>query len=273
MPFKFCDSMCHEYWEQGYVVFRRILPATLLRDLRPEADKIRALAHEKAGPAAQRLQPVVKYGDRINLKPFHDYAELPELRDAVQRLLGSAAPDCEFVHTSKGMNFLGVLVEPTNRPRFHGWHRDGVDKPPVKEVLTPDEIAARVGRRLRPTSDNQINCAIYPDSCLWFVPGSHLRIHNLPGEVCDQFTGKNRFAAMQGSDAEVERACLEACYNFPGAVRLNLDPGDFAIYRSSAWHNGFYLPTQPRATIHDVPTDVRSGVDVLAQAAATGATA
>ncbi|MCX5660906.1 MAG: hypothetical protein NTW19_14470, partial [Planctomycetota bacterium] len=65
MAFEFRDSMINDYWSQGYVIFRRILPASLLRDLRPEADKARALAHELLGPQAQRLQPVIKHPERI----------------------------------------------------------------------------------------------------------------------------------------------------------------------------------------------------------------
>jgi hypothetical protein len=270
MPFQFCDSMCTHYWQQGYVVFRRILPATLLRDLRPEADKIRALAHELHGPRAQRLQPLVKYaGERFDIRPFRDYAELPALRDAIQRLLGPAAPGCVYSHHSKEMNYLGLLVEPTDRPRLHGWHRDGVRDPAETRRKTPDEIAAIAARRLRPTCDNQVNCAIYADACLWYVPGSHLRVHDLPGEAPAFSPGeKPPPDDSHLSDAEVERAGLEACYGFPGAVQLYLDAGDFAVYRSSAWHTGMYSPTQPRATIHDVVTyeTPREGADVTGTA-------
>ena len=38
----------------------------------------------------------------------------------------------------------------------------------------------------------------------------------------------------------------------PGAVQVHLQPGDFMIYRNLAWHTGFYVPSQPRATIHDI---------------------
>ena len=45
---------------------------------------------------------------------------------------------------------------------------------------------------------------------------------------------------------------LEHCQNFPGAVQMHLAAGDFMIYRNLAWHNGNYIPYQPRATLHDV---------------------
>ena len=37
----------------------------------------------------------------------------------------------------------------------------------------------------------------------------------------------------------------------PGAVQLRLNAGDFALYRSSAWHLGNYVPYRKRATLHD----------------------
>lgn len=250
MAFKFCESMIHDYWRDGYMVFRRILPASLLRDLRPEADKIRALAHELHGPQAQRLQPICKYADKINQKPFEDYAQLPELCDAIQRLLGPAVPGAVYRHTTPGV--LGVLVEPTERPRHHGWHRDWVSNYRIAEQKSPQRMAEYASAWHTAERGNQVNCAIYPDSCLWYVPGSYTRYTDLPGETqtfC--YHEKNPFDQMEGTHAELERIYLEACYSFPGSMRLALDPGDFAVYRSYGWHTGLYSTYHPRATIHD----------------------
>ena len=76
------------YLTQGYWIFRGIIPPTLLRDLRRQADLARALAHELNGPQTQRIQPLDQYGDRIDLQPFRDYVDLPALRDAIEELLG-----------------------------------------------------------------------------------------------------------------------------------------------------------------------------------------
>lgn len=250
MAFKFCDSMIHDYWQQGYVCFRNILPASLVRDLRVECDKARRLAHEINGPQAQRLQPVTKYGDRLNLKPFYDYSELPVLVDAVNRLLGPFTGPVK----PATMSVLGVLVEPLERPRQHGWHRDGVSDHVLPDQKKADLQKAWGERVLRPYGGNQINCAIYPDSCLWYVPGSHLRYHDLPGErqLFDYNTpGGNPFDSMQGSEAELERIYIEECQRFPGAQCMHLYPGDYLLYRSNAWHTGLYFTYQPRATLHD----------------------
>lgn len=118
MRFQFEDWMINQYWAQGYVIFRRIVPPSLLRDLRPEADKARALAHELSGPQAQRLQPIIKYRDRLDYKPFQDYTDLPILRDAIQRLFGPTSNGGAVFHTTPGL--LGILVEPRERPRHFG---------------------------------------------------------------------------------------------------------------------------------------------------------
>ncbi len=253
MAFKFCDSMIHDYWQQGYVVFKGILPPSLLNDLYPEADKARKLAREIHGPQAQRLQPIVRYGEQIKWQPFEDYIQLASLHDAINRLLGGSVQvqGGTFRHATKDV--LGLLVEPS-RPRHHGWHRDWVSNYKLEEQHTPVRMAEYHLKWHKPTSGNQVNCAIYADSCLWYVPGSHLRIQDLPGEkqAFDYHGGKDVTDTMtDASFAEIERVGLEACQNFPRAVRLHLNPGDFCVYRSNAWHTGLYSPTHPRATIHD----------------------
>lgn len=249
MAFRFCDSMIHQYWSQGYVVFKGVIPPSLLRDMRPEADKARAKAREVLGPQAQRLQPIVKYPETINIKPFEEYAKLPALVDAINRLLG---PFVGPVGPAT-MSVMGILVEPSERPRHHGWHRDMVCDVPLAEQKTPDRVKWVAERWHKPWCLNQVNCAIYPDSCLWYVPGSHARMHDLPGEeqgFC-YYKEKNPFDEIEGSHPELERIFLDACLNFPGATRIHLDPGDYMVYRNSGWHTGLYNTHTPRATIHD----------------------
>lgn len=251
MAFEFRDSMINDYWSQGYVIFRRILPASLLRDLRREADKARVLAREILGPQAQRLQPIVKYKDRINYQPFQDYTDLPILRDSIHKLLGPTSHGSRVTHTTPSV--LGILTEPSERPRHHGWHRDTVVEVPLAEQTKPERLKYIAEVFHRTVGGNQVNCAIYPDPCLWYVPGSHARNCDLPGEkqcFC-YYTEKSPWDTMEGTHAELEAKYLENAYNFPGAVRVYLDPGDFCVYRNVGWHTGLYTTHTPRATIHD----------------------
>ena len=81
--------MVNEYLSQGYLIFRGIVPPSLLTDLRREAEKARDLAHKRNGPQTQRIQPLSNYGDELDLKPFYDYTALPELRDAIEKITRS----------------------------------------------------------------------------------------------------------------------------------------------------------------------------------------
>ena len=103
---------------------------------------------------------------------------------------------------------------------------------------------------------NQVNYALYADSCTWVVPGSHLR-RDLP---CEAARFPDRPIAAPGlegqSAAERERTCLDYAQSMPGARQLFLDAGDFCLYRNTLWHLGNYVPYARRATLHDaVDTD------------------
>lgn len=176
---------------------------------------------------------------------------MPVLRDAIHRLLGPTSHGATVVHTVPSV--LGILIEPADRPRHHGWHRDFVSDVPLAQQRTPERLKVVADTWHRPTALNQVNCAIYPDPCLWFVPGSHARMHDLPGEAQEfcYCTGTNPYDQMQGTHAELEAYYLEKAYSFPGAKRVYLDPGDFMVYRNFGWHTGLYTTHTPRATIHD----------------------
>ena len=92
MAFTFSERHVADYYHHGCTVFRSILPTSLITDLRSSTEKGRAIAREKRGSQAQRLQPISDYGDRIDLKPFQDYMDLPALRDALYRVDGLSSP-------------------------------------------------------------------------------------------------------------------------------------------------------------------------------------
>jgi hypothetical protein len=266
MAFEFRDEMITQYWTQGYVIFRDILPPALIKDLRREAAKGREIVRKLHGPRIQRIQPVVKF-EELDQQPFKDYNELPALKEAVGKLLTPR-------HTHSTLSVIGILLEPQDAPWNLGWHRDGPVEVPVEaqdeklyEDLSRDFLDPRIW--------NQVNCALYGDSCTWYVPGSHLRVRNLAGERQTKSIDKTAshlggylpepIAAVlkargpEISNEELERLCNELCSGFPGAVQTNLNAGDFMIYRNVAWHNGNYRHYQPRATLHDIVDHPESG--------------
>ncbi|MBA3845822.1 MAG: phytanoyl-CoA dioxygenase family protein [Planctomycetes bacterium] len=216
----------------GHTVLRRILPTTLVTDLRRVADQARDRARAQHGPQAQRLQPLI--GQGLDERVLNDYVTLPALVDAIAAILGPQhAP-------SAGLGINGILFEPAETPWCTAWHRDwihhGIDPALWRPVFSaPDHFV-------------QVNCALYDDDCTWVVPGSHLR----PDDRADE-TAAAVMPAESDDPVTREQTHLDYCRGMPGAAQLILGPGDYALYRSSLWHLGRYVPYRRRATLHDSP--------------------
>lgn len=231
MAFTFCDSMIHDYRTQGYVVFRQIVPVSLLRDLRRVTATAQQQVRAKHGPQAQRMQPLPDYD--IDLKPFQDFETLPAIVDAVSKVLTPR-------HIVEGQK-IALLVEPAEKPWCTNWHRDIT----IESNVPDREEFRRVQHD--PLFFNQINAPLYEDNCTWYVPGSYLR-ENLPGE--QQVSESTPRFADDVTNDERERVNLDYCRSMPRAVRLSMDAGDFAMYHPNGWHIGNYLPDRKRVTIH-----------------------
>ena len=243
MAFEFSDAYIDSYQRNGFAIFRQILPAALVSDLRRTAEQARAIAHRVTGAQAQRLQPLTKYADELDMQPVHDYRELPELVDAIAKLL---SPAHQHGGPADEPGAVGIFFEPSEKSWCTYWHRDWRDNIPGCPL---DDWRAE---QHNPLMFNQINCALYEDSSTWVVPGSHAR-QDLLVEA-QRFPDRPIQKAPVddvASEAERERVCLDYCRSMPGAVRTHLDAGDFMIYRNTLWHLGNYVPYKRRATLHD----------------------
>lgn len=236
MAFHFSESHLEQYRKEGYTVFRKVTPPSLLRDLRRQQPRVRELIRKGKG---LRLQPLAKAD--IDLKPFRDWMDLPELNDALHRTLSPR-------HRLGGgdLSRSGILIEPLDHPWCTQWHRD-------LHETTPGVDAVKFRKLNRdPYFFNQVNAPLLEDSAFWYVPASATR-ENLPGEkeAADrQLSWATEFPA-DTTDEERERHCLEYCGNMPGAIRVMMDAGDFCIYHPNGWHLGNYLHYKPRFTLHD----------------------
>lgn len=242
MPFTFTEKHITDYHLYGYTVFEAIIPNSLLGDLRRVTDRAREIAHEVTGRQAQRLQPLASYD--LDLQPFKDYGELAPLNDAIHRVLTPRHYHADLTRT-------GVLLEPADHPWCTNWHRDWRDHMP--EAVFEDEFREDWdAQTFQVDYMNQVNCALYEDPSTWYVPGSHYRQQNTSAEVAAR-DAYDRAVHRDAADSpeRQERDCLAYCRNMPGAVQLRLNAGDFALYRSSGWHLGNYVPYRKRATIHD----------------------
>jgi hypothetical protein len=233
MSFKISDLHIEEFYMLGCTVFRSLLPPSLIADLRRECAKASQVVRAQEDEQAQRFQPVSKYV--ADLKPFRDYAELPKLREAIDKVLSPR-------HTWGDLDYMGVLIEPADASWCTTWHRD------ARSLLSDEEWEKLLHRY---DLGCQVNCPLYDDPSTWFVPGSHLR-GDTDGEraVASTLAPPPRKANEQ-SDEVRERACIEYCRAMPNAVCLNLAAGDYALYRPVAWHLGNYTPYRKRATLHD----------------------
>lgn len=239
--FTFSEKHIVEHMNDGITVFQNIIPATLVSDLRKEAEKSLALANKIHGEQAQRIQPVGHYGDVFNLQVFKDYEQLPALNDAIHKLLG----DDSYYNN---LDLLGILVGPPARTNCMQWHMD------LSESTAGVDSNAFKNMRNNPRMGNQANCPLYQDNFLWFLPGSH----NQPAQAEHKAIANSDHwdtileSLLQGDACEValERECLRYLYSMPGGVRMHLNPGDFALYRPFAWHGAFYPAYQRRATLH-----------------------
>jgi hypothetical protein len=235
MSFQFSNSHIEQFQTYGYTIFRGILPPTLIDDLRAACEAGREAARRQS-TQAQRfgLQAL----SASELKAFENYRDLPELVDAVERVLGPGTRQVDFKYTS-------ILIEPGELPWCTQWHRDWRDNVPGLDLQKWESVQNDIALF------NQVNCALYEDSCTWIVPGSHNRR--------DTDAEANRFPErpipapeLEGkSPAERERECYEYCQSMPGAMQAFLQAGDFMLYRSVQWHIGNYLPYKKRCTIHE----------------------
>ena len=242
MPFELTDRHFQDFHTLGFCIFEHIIPLSLLSDLRREAEKGKEIARQTKGHQVQRLQPIKNYD--LDMKPFTDFATMPDLVDALKSVLTPAhwygrAEDDPLAST-------GILFEPAERPSCTSWHRDWRDNSRGLDVHHWQRVSQDIGLF------NQVNCALYEDMDLWVIPGSHLR-PDLPGEIRRFPTRPIPGPDLEGVTMleEIERTNLEYCHSMPGAFQTHLAAGDFMLYRNSLWHLGNYTPWRKRATIHD----------------------
>ncbi|MCX5662529.1 MAG: phytanoyl-CoA dioxygenase family protein [Planctomycetota bacterium] len=244
MPFELTDAHHDEYHRNGFTIFRGIVPLKLLIELRREADKGRAIARARGGENTQRLQPLRNHQE-LDMTPFKEFANLPAINDALKAVV---SPNIFYgLKDDDRLGALGVLYEPATRPWCTQWHRDWRDNAPGLDIKLWQD------RLLDPEMFNQVNCALYEDTCTWVVPGSHIR-RDTSAEI-RRFPERPIAGPAVPESASVEEAeliCLGYTASMPGAVQAHLNPGDFMLYRNSLWHIGNYAPYKRRATIHDV---------------------
>jgi hypothetical protein len=135
------------------------------------------------------------------------------LLDIVRELVGQK--DSDTGKDALVMELFNLLVSPTGKRDFElCWHRDDIrpDLDPQEEQRQLDEKSP-LGRQLHA----QYNIALYEDSSLVVVPGSHRRART-----------------------QAEREAEPYAPELPGQVIVTLHAGDGLFYDSNILHRGVY---------------------------------
>ena len=221
----------------GYIILPSNLSASQLEDLRQACEHVKSLASAGKWPHIRTLpkqfppwtsdvsngiwgiqhlmHPDLPFHDLFAASYFSDF-----VIDAVKELL--LCSEEELV-----MELYNLLVTPTYDFSLR-WHRDD-----ISPVATPDEEVAKLSQ---PAWHAQWNLALYDDTSLIVVPGSHTRA---------------RTNAEKAADPYEE--------NMPGQTSVHLRAGDVVFYNNNILHRGVYNSTVRRMTLHGSIGHVNGG--------------
>jgi len=222
----------------GFVVVSSGLSGEELSELRTASQHITALAREGKWPhirtlprqfppwpsdpslgiwGVQQLMNPSLPGHELFTKTYFSRSTL----STVAELLGPACREDDLV-----MELYNLLIRPDANFELR-WHRD--DIPPA---ATAEEELARLNK---PAFHAQWNMALYEDSSLILVPGTHRRART-----------------------QVERDA--GPYDkILGEIRVHLAPGEMAFYNNNILHRGAYDSTVERMTLHGSMGHVQGG--------------
>jgi hypothetical protein len=206
-----------QFQAQGYALVPRVIPEEQLPRLREAAERL--IQRCRSGE-----HPWVRYSaDRSDTwgagKLFQPTSFEPDLIEAM-----AAEPVRQVTDSILGPSRLAVvsLLFNPERAEWDGpWHRDS-------QYLLPQDPDRQVRVVTAPTWCAQWNIALYEDTALVVVPGSHERWN----------TGEEQ-AVLDGADLPM-----------PGATTVPLGPGDGVVYTPFLIHRGLYRPEPRRATLH-----------------------
>ncbi|KIY73406.1 hypothetical protein CYLTODRAFT_417081 [Cylindrobasidium torrendii FP15055 ss-10] len=181
-------------------------------DANPDSWGVQMLMHPDLGPAA---------------KVFAEWYTGDRLTGAVRDLLGCGEENLE-------MELFNLLINPLGHDFALSWHRDDVKHNASAEE---EEEALKLWH-----FGMQWNTALYEDSSLYVVPGSHKIVR----------TDEQRALSCTPDPASNP-------LDMPGAIPVTLKPGETVFYNSNIIHVGTYKHTVKRATLHGTMGDTRGG--------------
>lgn len=139
----------------------------------------------------------------------------PELLSIVSELL--SIPASSSASDILVMELFNLLVSPSGNVDFElRWHRDAI---PLTPEMSAEEELKELYEKSPPEGQShaQYNIALYPDSSLIVVPGSHRRARTEVEKMADPF------------EAEL-----------PDMITVHMQPGDAVFYDNNILHRGVY---------------------------------
>ncbi|EIN04435.1 hypothetical protein PUNSTDRAFT_146419 [Punctularia strigosozonata HHB-11173 SS5] len=236
-------SLKERYAKDGFVIIPGLIPAEDRTEL--EAACERVIAKTRAGLWTHRRvvgKQFPPYDTETNPDSWGvQHVMHPDLHEPAfakwytsDPLVHAAAELLECEEGDLQMELFNLLINPLSHEFALRWHRDD-----VKETASEEEERAALS-----VWDHgvQWNTALYQDSCLYVVPGSH-KLPRTPEQ-------RAQSATQSPPDDPSE---------MPGAVQVVLQPGETVFYNNNILHCGTYKSHERRATLHACMGDTRGG--------------
>ncbi|KAF8915054.1 hypothetical protein CPB85DRAFT_1375230 [Mucidula mucida] len=234
-------SLKAHFDEQGFVIVPDLISPDDLAVLRAACDDV--VARTRRGEWTLRRtvgKQFPPYGDgdpdswgvQMLMHPalghpvFAKWYTSEALTDTVKDLLQCRDEDLQ-------MELFNLLINPTSHDFALRWHRDD-----VKGDATLDEEE----KALTLWHHGMARRALYDDSCLYVVPGTH-KVTRTPEQ-------RSLSTTMDAPGNPLD---------MPGAIAVALKPGETVFYNSNILHVGTYSAKHKRATLHASMGDARGG--------------
>ncbi|KAJ1300743.1 hypothetical protein OPQ81_002386 [Rhizoctonia solani] len=230
------------YSRDGYVFVPGLIDDSQLAALREACDRV--VAKTRAGEWPHRRIVGKQFPPFVGNEPDSwgvQHIMHPDLHEPIfvrwygsEGVVGAATSLLECNGDQVQMELFNLLINPDRHTFALRWHRDD-----VPETAGLEEEVAALKTKFYGV---QWNTALYDDTCLFVVPGSHREPRTPEQRVlsCTQEAPKDPM-------------------EMPGAICVKLKAGDTVFYQNNILHTATYRPDVKRATLHASMGDIRGG--------------
>ncbi|KAF8952257.1 hypothetical protein BDZ97DRAFT_1809771 [Flammula alnicola] len=229
------------YEKEGYVIVPNLIQPGDWPELEQACERVIARTREGAWPYRRTVgKQFPPYGDENPDSWGVQHVMHPDLKERAfvvwytsSRLLKVVAELLGCQDNDLQMELFNILINPTSHDFALRWHRDDIPENATREE---EQKALEIWHY-----GVQWNTALYTDSCLFIVPGSH----KIPR------TDEQRIL----SSGQIPETPLD----MPGSIRVALQAGDTVFYNSNILHCAAYSSKERRATLHACIGDAKGG--------------